>query len=111
MSEVQSASHGCSGSTDPGAAALGHRTLRPRGEGLAHAQEAQLDRLLRPTRAPDRLELSDRAWRLGLTAAGADVRGGLVARVQSELAAGTYETPARIDGALRALTEALDLIA
>lgn len=69
-------------------------------------------RSLREVEAPrrsigDAVELSDRARYLARLKQLPDVRADLVERVRSEIAAGTYETPEKIEAALERL--ALDL--
>lgn len=63
------------------------------------------------TRPSDRVELSDRARLLSKLIGLPDIRTELVDRVRSEIAAGTYDTPERLEGALTGLIEDLDELA
>jgi negative regulator of flagellin synthesis FlgM len=62
----------------------------------------------RPERPSDRVELSDRARYLSKLAALPDVRSELVERVRREIAAGSYETDERLDGAVSHLLDELE---
>lgn len=62
----------------------------------------------RSERPSDRVELSDRARYLSKLAALPEVRLDLVDRVRREIAAGSYETDAKLDAAIRNLVEDLD---
>lgn len=76
------------------------------------AAEGRLAGRSEPTPRPsDRVELSDRARLLSKLIGLPDVRTDLVERVRSEIAAGTYETPERLEGALAGLIEDLDELA
>jgi len=61
------------------------------------------------TRPSDRVELSERARLLSKLAALPDVRSDLVDRVRREIANGTYESDAKIDGAVQGVLDELDL--
>ncbi len=52
----------------------------------------------------DAVELSDRARLLARLKQLPEVREDLVARVRAEIAAGTYETPEKVDAALERLS-------
>ncbi len=56
---------------------------------------------------PDTVEISQRAQLASKLAAIPDVRADLVARVRAEIAAGTYETPEKLDAAIANLLEEL----
>ena len=56
-------------------------------------------------RRSDKVELSDAARLLSRLSQLPDVRQDLVDRVRSEIEAGTYETPEKIDAVVRALAE------
>ncbi|MEM6459853.1 MAG: flagellar biosynthesis anti-sigma factor FlgM [Planctomycetota bacterium] len=59
-------------------------------------------------RAADRLELSDTAKTLSKLVKGLpEIREGLVAQVRAQIAAGTYETPEKIDATVDALAREL----
>ena len=77
----------------------------------AYLANARVDRPVpsaaQPQRGSDQLELSDAARLLSKAAAAPDVRHDLIARIQSEIAAGTYETPEKIDAAVEGLAEDL----
>lgn len=60
-------------------------------------------------RGEDRLEISDFAVDRSRTTETAPLRRDLVDRVRSEIAAGTYETPEKIDLTIDALANNLDL--
>lgn len=60
-----------------------------------------------PTRAADRVELSHAAQLLSKLAELPDIRQGLVDRVKSEIAQGTYETEDKVDRAIDSLGEDL----
>lgn len=53
----------------------------------------------------DRVDISAAASEAAGASEATDIRSDLVARVRSEIAAGTYETPQRIDAALERLLD------
>jgi anti-sigma28 factor (negative regulator of flagellin synthesis) len=57
----------------------------------------------RPLRGDDRVEFSRAAQLLGKLHDLPDIREDLVERVRGEIAAGTYETPEKIDAAIESL--------
>ncbi len=61
------------------------------------------------TRPSDRVELSERARYLSKLASLPSVRTDVVDRVKREIANGTYETDAKIDGAVQGVLDELDL--
>ncbi len=63
----------------------------------------------RPTSAgpADQLDISPAAEAAASAADGGDIRADLVARVRSEIANGTYETPEKLDSALSNLLNEL----
>ena len=61
-----------------------------------------------PTAGPsDELDISPAAQAAAQAAEAGEVRAELVARVRSEIAAGTYETPEKLDAALDGLLNEL----
>lgn len=60
-----------------------------------------------PTRASDRLELSGLSPLLKTAKAGGDIRADKVADIKAQIAAGTYETDDKIDGAVDKLLDEL----
>ena len=59
-----------------------------------------------PTAGPsDQLDISPAAEAAAQAAEGGDIRADLVARVRSEISAGTYETPDKLDAALSGLLD------
>ncbi len=65
----------------------------------------------RPPRPSDRVDLSARARLLGKMAELPALRVELVEQVRREIAANTYESEERLDGALNALRDDLDTFA
>ena len=63
----------------------------------------------RPPRPSDRVELSERARYLGKLTRLPDVRSDLIASVRDQIAAGTYQTMDRLEGAIQSLAEELGL--
>ncbi|MEM1108739.1 MAG: flagellar biosynthesis anti-sigma factor FlgM [Planctomycetota bacterium] len=59
------------------------------------------------SRGSDQVEVSDTARILGKLADIPEVREDLVARIRAEIAAGTYETPEKLDAAIEGLAEDL----
>ena len=59
------------------------------------------------SRQNDRVELSNQARLLSKIKELPDIREGLVNDVRAEIAAGTYETPERLDAAIDALVDDL----
>ncbi len=57
--------------------------------------------------AVDQVEISPAAEAAFQASESGDVRADLVARVRNEMAAGTYETPAKLDAALERLLDEL----
>ena len=55
----------------------------------------------------DELEISPAGEAAAQAAESGDIRADLVARVRSEIAAGTYETPEKLDAALNGLLDEL----
>ena len=55
----------------------------------------------------DQLDISPAGEAAAQAAEGGDIRADLVARVRSEIAAGTYETPEKLDAALDGLLNEL----
>ncbi len=55
----------------------------------------------------DKVEISSAGEAASLAAESGDIRSDLVARVRSEIAAGTYETPDKLDAALDGLLNEL----
>ena len=53
----------------------------------------------------DQIEISPAAEAAIQAAEGGEIRADLVARVRSEIAAGTYESPEKLDGALNRLLD------
>jgi negative regulator of flagellin synthesis FlgM len=66
-----------------------------------------LQDVTRPTRGADRVEFSQTAQLLSRLQDMPDIRFDLVARVKAEIAAGTYETPDKLDAALEGLIDDL----
>ena len=60
-----------------------------------------------PVRSGDKVELSRAAQFISKLISKNDVRDELVDRVKSQLAAGTYETPEKVDAALEELMKDL----
>ena len=58
-------------------------------------------------RGEDRVEVSDLAHSLARASKNAPIRQDLVDRVRSQIDAGTYITPSRIDGAVNAIMRGL----
>ena len=58
-------------------------------------------------RGEDRVEVSDLAHSLSRASHDVPIRQDLVDRVRSQIEAGTYDTPARVDGAINNMLNAL----
>jgi len=63
----------------------------------------------RPARPSDRVELSERARYLDKLTRLPEVRTDLIASVREQIAAGTYQTMDRLEGAIQSLAEELGL--
>ena len=62
----------------------------------------------KPTAGPsDEVDISPAGEAAAKAVEGGDIRADLVARVRSEIAAGTYETPEKLDAALEGLLNEL----
>lgn len=82
---------------------------RPDGGGPVDRDPVRRGADARPPRPSDRVELSDRARYLNKLAALPEERSELVDAVRSEIERGTYDSADRLDQAIRALAEDLEL--
>lgn len=85
------------------------RPDRTRGPDARPAQQVSEDTRAHTGRAPDRVELSSRARFLNQLKNEAPERTDLIARVREEIENGTYETPEKLDAAVDAIKEDLEL--
>lgn len=82
-----------------------HGAHGPKGPQAARPANAQAPR---PSAAPkDQLDISAAGEAAASASESGEVRSDLVARVRNEIAAGTYETPEKLDAALDRLLDQL----
>jgi negative regulator of flagellin synthesis FlgM len=74
-------------------------------EGPYAARSAAKANPQQATSVGDQLDISAAAEAAIQAAEGGDIRADLVARIKNEIAAGTYETPAKLDMALESLLD------
>ena len=78
----------------------------PQGVKGPHNNSASGPKASRPSAGPaDRVDISAAGEAAASAAEGSEIREDLVARVRSEIAAGTYETPEKLDAALDGLLD------
>ncbi len=85
-------------------------TARPEPSARRGAEDRAAPCAPTPARGPDLVELSDRARRAGRTA-DEPIRADLVKQVRTEIEAGTYVTPAKIDFVVTRLSQHASLFA